>query len=60
MKNLIYIRNKKIIIFIVKRKGILYHDPEHYEKIKDLNIEYVAKDLEDAVAWMEQHFDMNN
>ena len=33
---------------------------EHFEKIKDLNIEYVAKDLEDAAAWLNQQFDRNS
>lgn len=31
---------------------------EHYDKIKDINIEYIAKDLEEAVVWLYQNYNM--
>lgn len=33
---------------------------EHYDKMKDINIDFIAKGLEDAVAWTVQNFDMGN
>ncbi|MED5102776.1 HAD-IIIA family hydrolase [Niallia circulans] len=31
---------------------------EHYEKIKDIEIEYIAEDIKDAIDWLYSQFDL--